>query len=125
MTDEENGNPPRPDAPDPPPPDSGPPITPQIDDTLPMDGVELESDPTATQAGPANHNHQLEENDGFTTVITNGEKRRQPTIVADANTITGPSTPAPPIRTSNVPPPPRRFTRTTKLRSYKKKRAFP
>ena len=107
MTDKENGNPPRPDAPDPPPPDPGPANPPQIDDTPPMDGVEHESDSAATQAGAANHNLNLEENDGFTTVITNGEKRRQPKSVADANTITGPSTPAPPNRTSNVPPPPR------------------
>ena len=107
MTEEENGDPPRPDAPDPPPPDPGTPTPPQIDATLPMDGVEHESDPAAPQAGSANHNHQFEENDGFTEVITNGERRRQPRTVADANTITGPITPAPPIRTSNVPPPPR------------------
>ena len=123
MTDKENRDSPRPDDLSRAPTDPGDPKPAPLREPTPMIGVEDAYKTEDPQATPTGTDVQIDENDGFTMVITNGEKRRIKIFIADKNTIIDPTPVVPPTRNSDVPaPPPWRSTKTTRRQYYKKKK---
>ena len=103
MIDEENGDPPQPDNLGRVPANPGDPKPPPSGYFTPMTRVEESYETADPQATPTEPGVQNGENNGFTTVITNGKKRRIKISIADKNTLIGLIPAAPPTCNSNVP----------------------
>ena len=95
------------------PPEESPPM--DLEDTPPK-----VSDP---QPNPTTHEDPQSDDDGFVTVLSNRVRHQMKITISDETTITGSPPTTLPTRNSNVPAPPRqRYTKTARLRFFKKKK---